>query len=334
MSIQNYLKNGLLCFKYVLLYKYTEVYFLIWFILICLFLLLFVLCVLFWAFKTAFMRSDVRLTDVNAEPLVRYKDVFDKSLKYIDTLDCERIYTQSYDGLRLAASYYNNNSDSTILLFHGYRSNGKFDFACAVKFYIEMGLNVMVADQRANGESEGKLITFGIKERQDVLVWSKYINKKYNPKNLFLSGVSMGATSVMMAANLDLPKNVRGIVADCGFTSAPDIIKKVSLQAFKINATPILPILNLMCKVIGKFNLYEITTPKALSESDIPIFFIHGKCDGFVPCNMTEISYAAAKGDKYICIVDGADHGISFLVDTINIQKQITNFIDKYKFKN
>ena len=64
------------------------------------------------------------------------------------------------------------------------------------------------------------------------------------------------------------------------------------------------------------------------------IFFIHGKCDGFVPCNMTEISYAAAKGDKYICIVDGADHGISFLVDTINIQKQITNFIDKYKFKN
>ncbi len=306
----------------------------IWFIIITLLLLIVIIGILLWAFKTAFMRSDVRLTDVNAEPLVHYKDIFDRSLEYIDKLECERIYTQSYDGLRLAASYYNNNSDSTILLFHGYRSNGKFDFACAVKFYIEIGLNVLVVDQRANGESEGRLITFGIKERHDVLEWSNFINQKYKPLNLFLSGVSMGATSVMMASNLNLPPNVRGIIADCGFTSAPEIIKKVSLQAFKINAAPILPILNLMCKLLGGFSMYEITAPKALAESDIPIFFIHGKCDGFVPCNMTEISFNAAKGDKYICLVDGADHGISFLVDTDNIKKRITSFIGKYKINN
>ena len=127
-----------------------------------------------------------------------------------------------------------------------------------------------------------------------------------------------------------MPNNVRGIIADCGFSSAPDIIKKVAREAFKINAEPILPVLDLMCKIFGKFSLYETTTVKALSESNIPIFFIHGKCDGFVPCQMTQISYDAARAEKYICLVENADHGISFLVDTENIKNQISNFIKKY----
>ncbi len=298
------------------------------------FILFFVLIlgVLYWAFKTAFMRSDVRLISFESGPLAKYKDVFKKSFEYLDSLQSERLYTQSFDGLRLAGSYYNNNnSDTTILLFHGYRSDGRFDFACAVKYYIEMGLNVLVVDQRANGESEGRLITFGIKERRDAVTWSNYINEKYCPKNIFLSGVSMGATTVMMAANLELPQNVRGIIADCGFTAAPDIIKKVAHQAFKINATPILPVLNLMCKLFGNFSLYETTTIKSLSESDIPIFFIHGKKDGFVPCEMTEQSHKAARAEKHICLVDEADHGISFLVDTDNIQKQISAFVSAHR---
>lgn len=302
----------------------------VWIVLILIIVL--IIAALIWAFKTAFMRSDVRLISFEAGPLAKYKDVFAKSLEYLDGLKSERVYTRSFDGLRLAGSYYNNNnSDTTILLFHGYRSDGRFDFACAVKYYIEMGLNVLVVDQRANGESEGKLITFGIKERRDAVTWTEFINQKYAPENVFLSGVSMGATTVMMAANLDLPKNVRGIIADCGFTAAPDIIKKVALQAFKINATPILPVLNLMCKLFGNFSLYETTTIKALSESDIPIFFIHGKKDGFVPCEMTEESHKAARAEKYICLVEDADHGISFLVDTDNIQRRISEFVKSHR---
>lgn len=285
---------------------------------------------LYWAFKTAFMRSDVRLVSFETGPLAEYKGIFDKSLSYINNLPNERVYIESFDGLRLAGTYYNIDSDTTILLFHGYRSDGKFDFACAVKFYIELGLNVLVVDQRANGESEGRLITFGIKERRDAVSWADFINKKYSPNNIFLSGVSMGATTVMMAANLELPQNTRGIIADCGFTAAPDIIKKVARQAFKINAEPFLPPLDIMCKAFGKFSLYETTTVKALSESDIPIFFIHGKKDGFVPCEMTEESHKAAKAEKYICLVENADHGISFLVDTDNIQKQITRFVKEH----
>lgn len=302
----------------------------VWIILIILVLL--IIAALYWAFKTAFMRSDIRLISFESGPLAKYKEVFKESLEYLDGLKSERVYTTSFDGLRLAASYYNNNnSDTTILLFHGYRSDGRFDFACAVKYYIEMGLNILVVDQRANGESEGRLITFGIKERRDAVAWTEFINREYAPKSIFLSGVSMGATTVMMAANLELPDNVKGIIADCGFTAAPDIIKKVALQAFKINAAPILPVLNLMCKIFGRFSLYETTTIKSLSESDIPIFFIHGKKDGFVPCKMTEQSHQAARAEKHICLVEDADHGISFLVDTENIQKQITQFVSAHR---
>lgn len=299
-------------------------------VIILVLLIFLIIAVLLWAFKTAFMRSDIRLISFESGPLAKYKDVFAKSLEYLDGLKSERVYTKSFDNLKLAASYYNNNSDTTILLFHGYRSDGRFDFACAVKFYIELGLNVLVVDQRANGESEGRLITFGIKERRDVVTWTRFINQKYAPRNIFLSGVSMGATTVMMAANLGLPQNVKGIIADCGFTAAPDIIKKVARQAFKINASPILPILNVMCKLFGNFSLYETTTVKALKESKIPIFFIHGKKDGFVPCKMTEESHKAAAAEKYICLVEDADHGISFLVDTDNIQKQITEFVNAH----
>lgn len=299
-----------------------------WLWLVLILLLLLICLVIFWAFKTAFMRNDKRLISFETGPLAEYKDVFESSAKYLDSLTSERVYVKSFDGLRLAGSYYNNNnSNTTILLFHGYRSDGRFDFACAVKYYIEMGLNVFVADQRANGESEGVLITFGIKERKDVITWTEFINANYTPKNIFLSGVSMGATTVMMAANLNLPQNVRGIIADCGFTSVPEIIKKVARQAFKIDATIFLPILNLMCKIFGGFSIYETTTIKSLSESDIPIFFIHGKNDGFVPCEMTEQSHVAARAEKHICIVENADHGMSFLVDSDNIKKQISNFI-------
>ena len=302
----------------------------IWIIAVISALLLFIVLGLIWGFKTAFVRNNVRLIDLDSKSLSQYKEQFENGFKYIDSYKSKRVFTKSHDNLKLAGKYFNNNSNSTIILFHGYRSDGRFDFACAVKYYIDMGLNVLIVDQRASGESEGKLITYGIKERYDVVKWAEFTNRHYAPQNIFLSGISMGASTVMMASNLNLPDNVRGIIADCGFTSTSEIIKKVARESFKINTTLILPLLNIGCKMFGKFSLNEIDTITALSQSNIPIFFIHGKSDGFVPCEMTEKSYQAAKAEKYICLVDDADHGVSFLKDTKNIQKQIAEFVKKH----
>ena len=152
----------------------------VWICILLVLLILFAL-IIFFCFKIAFLRDDrVQLTRLDVGPLAKYKGVFLESFEYIDSLPFERVYTESFDGLKLAGSYYNNNnSNTTILLFHGYRSEGRFDFSCAVRFYVELGLNVFIADQRAHGESEGKNISFGIKERKDVASWVDFLLNKY-----------------------------------------------------------------------------------------------------------------------------------------------------------
>ncbi len=281
-------------------------------------------------FRIAFVRMKETTPFSQSNALSEYRDIIDDGIQYIKRLKYVPISVSSFDGLRLCGKYFNNNFDRTIILFHGYRSIGYFDFSCAVKFYIELGLNVLIVDQRAHGDSEGKLITFGIKERYDVLSWVNFLLEEYGQKDILISGVSMGATTVLMASNLNLPKNVKGIIADCGFTSAADIIKIVGKRAFHIKGTVLIPILDIVCRFFGKFSIYEISTVDSLKESDVPVFFIHGKSDGFVPCDMTERAYAAANAEKYICIVDGADHGLSFLVDTDNIKRKIKNFIETH----
>ena len=160
----------------------------IWIIAVISALLLFIVLGLIWGFKTAFVRNNVRLIDLDSKSLSQYKEQFEIGFKYIDSYKSKRVFTKSYDNLKLAGKYFDNDSDSTIILFHGYRSDGRFDFACAVKYYIDMGLNVLIVDQRASGESEGKLITYGIKERHDVVKWSEFVNRHYAPKNIFYSG--------------------------------------------------------------------------------------------------------------------------------------------------
>ena len=170
-----------------------------WFIVIVILFLILIAIGLYWAFDTAFVRKKGRLFSVDSGPLAKYKDIFNEGLKYIDSLECERLYIKSFDGLKLAASYYNNDSENTILLFHGYRSDGKFDFACVVKYYIELGLNVLVVDQRANGESEGRLTTFGIKERRDVVSWTNFINdKKTVTKDMLAANTNITLLTVFL----------------------------------------------------------------------------------------------------------------------------------------
>ena len=140
----------------------------------------------------------------------------------------------------------------------------------------------------------------------------------------------MGASTVMMAASLPLPENVKGIVADCGFTSPADIIAKVAKQSFHVNGKAVVAVLNPLCRMIGGFSLYECFTPQILANSDIPILFIHGKSDDFVPCDMSVESYNAARGKKEICLVEGAGHGLGYLVDREGVTASLKIFFETY----
>lgn len=289
--------------------------------------------ILVFLFKFAFVRADLAMAnDLDSamnKPLQPYREMIEQGQEFIKNHPFEWKTVESFDGLRLAARYYRRDgADRTMMLFHGYRSTGTRDFSCAVKSYYNMGMNVLLVDQRAHGSSEGKLITFGVKERRDVLTWIDHIlNEEGEDMRIFLGGMSMGATTVLLSAGLDLPKNVKGIIADCGYTSPIDIIRKVAVQMFKVRGVVLIPLMNLGCRILGHFSLYGISTTDALRDNRIPLLFIHGKKDNFVPMEMSQKSYDAAGGPKKILLVDGADHGFSYLIDPDGVSETLEAFI-------
>ena len=236
----------------------------------------------------------------------------------------------SFDGLTLHGRYLKNgDSKKTVMLFHGYRSCAEKDFSGSCKFYVDNGFNVFIADQRCHKDSEGKLITFGVKESRDVITWLNYLLKTYgDDKNIFLCGLSMGAASVLFSTRFKMPDNVKGIIADCGFDSPGRILRKVANQNFHIKGHVMLATLDLFCLIFGHFSLYHISSEKALKSSNIPVLLIHGTADDFVPYEMSVSSFNAANEPKFLCTVEGASHGMSYLVDMPKVQKAFGDFIE------
>ena len=238
------------------------------------------------------------------------------------------VYIKSFDGLRLQALWVPvENSRGTILFAHGYRSCKFVDFSLAFDIYHKLGMNILVVDQRAHGESEGKIITFGVKESRDIQSWIAFHNQNFGMHPIILSGLSMGASTMLYLADKDLPGNVRGIIADCGFTSPKEIMKIVAKKKFKLPKWFVSPV-GVFAKIFGGFD-YSYSTMKSLVDAKAPILFIHGSNDDFVPCYMTEQNFDACASEKKKIIASGAPHGYSFLFATDEIKNAIENFILK-----
>ena len=282
-------------------------------------------------FSLAFVRCKTEdLEDLNAEinkPLRPYKEIIDKGIEYTKAQPHKTVTTVSFDGLTLYADYYDNKSDKTAILFHGYRSSAVRDFSCAVKMYTGFGFNVMLCDQRSHGRSEGNIISFGIKESYDVVAWAEFVAQKFGAQSIMLGGMSMGATTVILSLAHNLPSQVKAVVSDCGFTCSKDILKKVGYERYKIKVSMILPFLNLFCKAFGKFSLNSQSTIDVLKKSDMPVLFIHGKDDSFVPCEMSETAYKNANKKCRMLLVDKADHGFSYLVDRPAVENELGIFL-------
>ena len=295
-------------------------------------LLSFVAVVLYF-FSVAFVKHNIgdvdNVDDDINKPLREYKEEIRQGIEYNKSRTHKLVEVLSYDGLRLKARYYDSNSKKTVILFHGYRSSALRDFACAVEMYTKMGFNVLLCDQRSHGKSEGKLITFGVKESRDVLSWIDFVEKQYKPEKIVLGGMSMGATTVLLSLKYDLPDNVKAVVADCGFTSPVDIIKKVARKSFKINAAFFIPFLNLVCKLLGRFSITEDSTVDTIKNSDIPVMLIHGESDGFVPCEMSKKAFEGANEKSQLLLIKGADHGLSFMMDSNKVTTEIKKFLEK-----
>jgi len=265
---------------------------------------------------------------------LQYKDQIIGAIKEARKLPHKDFYIQSFDGLLLHGKYYECQKGAPMeILFHGYRGNAERDLSKGIERCFKLRRNALIVDQRGSNESEGNVITFGIKERKDCLSWINFAIKEFGDDvEIIITGISMGAATVMLASSMDLPKNVIGALADCGYSSAKEIIKKV-LKQIHLPTFIFYPLIKLGAKLFGNFDLEETSPYEEVQKSKIPIIFIHGSTDSFVPCYMSEKLYDACNTKKELVIIPGAGHGLAYLVNPDIYLAALENFF-KQKVQN
>ncbi len=259
-----------------------------------------------------------------------YRADMSRIFKQLNDRPFEQVTIFSLDGLKLSGRYYHV-SDSAVLDigFHGYRSHPLTDFSGGSELSFQLGHNLLLVDQRAHGDSEGRTISFGIQERQDVYSWVQYAIERFGPETkLFLHGISMGAATVLMASDYEFPENVRGIIADCPYSVALDIILHVGKE-MPIPQWLMRPFVILGAKIYGGFDIRETDANRAVKNTSIPILLIHGEADHFVPCEMSVTVRQANPELVSRHTFPNASHGMSYLSDTPRYQKLVSEFVEK-----
>ena len=217
-----------------------------------------------------------------------------------------------------------------VLAMHGWRSSWDHDFGMIAPFLLTNDCTVLFAEQRGQGGSGGKHMGLGALERYDCVRWAHRLADMGPHLPLYLAGISMGATTVLMSTQLGLPGNTRGIVADCGFTSPQDICRHVVRHNLHLSYGLRAHIAHNLCKQKNQAGLKGCSAPKALAGSSIPVLLIHGTDDSFVPVSMTFDNYKACRGPKHLLIVPGADHGMSYYMEKSGYEKALADFWQRY----
>ncbi len=305
-----------------------------WILIAVITLILAVLIGAYVVYFIAFARDDKRLSGEeeipNTEYYTPYEEKVVENIRRLKTIACEEVQIESYDGLKLFGRYYHyEDSAPVVIFFHGYRSNSIRDGSAMYMLGERKGINVLLVEQRSHSKSEGKTITFGIRERHDCESWVQYVVKRFGKKTkIVLWGVSMGAATVLMAADLDMPKNVKGIVADCGFSSPREIIREV-IKQMKFPVGPAYWLAKLGARIYGRFNLEETSAMETLKNSKVPVFLVHGKEDDFVPCSMSQTNFDVCTSEKELVIIEKAGHAMSYYVDMEQFVMRSDAFLDR-----
>lgn len=229
----------------------------------------------------------------------------------------KKVEITTFDGLTLRGRFYESTPGAPIeIMMHGYQGNLERDLSGGIFRALNLGHSVLLYDHRGSGKSDGNTLTFGINESRDCRRWIDYVLSNIDPNaKIILSGVSMGAATAMITSGFDdLPENIVGIVADCGYTSAKEIICKV-IRDMKLPPKILYPFVKLGARIYGKFNLDEFSPIEQVKKSKIPTIFVHGDADDFVPMEMTRKNYESSSATKKeLYIVEGAAHGLAYVV--------------------
>ena len=287
-----------------------------------------------YAYRIAFYSSPknrdqvVNPKDSQYDP---YREEMRRIFHQLNDRPCEFVTIVSHDGLKLSGRYYHVKDGAPLDIgFHGYRSHPVTDFSGGTELSFQMEHNVLLIDERAQGRSEGKTICFGILERLDLLDWVHYAIDRFGKDiKILLYGVSMGGATVLMASELELPKNVKGIIADCPFISPIEIILDVGRKTMPYFPSWLVrPFAILGARIYGGFDLLETDAASAVKHTNVPILILHGEDDRYVPCEMSNIvSVNPSMVERHT--FPGAAHGISYLTDTPRYHRLVKAFVEK-----
>ncbi len=302
---------------------------------ILLFLSVLMLLLLYLLYRSIFYSGrTARMTepyDGLSSPFIQDRRELVKS--EIDSLcahPCEEICIKARDGTKLFGRFYSCGESAFVcIIFHGYKGSSYTEPSGIANRLLERGISVLTAEHRAHGKSGGSCISFGIRESFDCACWCQYFNERFGGEcKLALLGISMGGASVLMASELDLPKSVFCIIADCPYSSAKDIIKRV-LSNRHLPSRIIYPAVWLSALIFGRFRLGSASVLRAVKNSKLPVLLIHGTADKFVPISMSEEIYAACSSEKAFFKAEGAGHAGSFANDPEKYSSAVLSFIQK-----
>ena len=256
-----------------------------------------------------------------------------ENVEFVDSLPCDSVQITADDGTLLSAQYCHEADDApTAIIMHGYRATAMRDTMGLIVLCKKLGFNLLMPDQRAHGRSGGHSITMGARERYDARAWAYWASvRSCGKSSIFLMGVSMGAATVLLASGLDLPDNVRGIIADCGYSSIRDICRTCLPKYLPhVPVGPGYVVGKAGAELFAHFDPDTIDCRKAVAHSNVPILFIHGSADDFVPCSMSRENYAACTSEKELLIIPGATHAMCYYYDTPAYAKAVTDFLKKH----
>lgn len=219
----------------------------------------------------------------------------------------------------------------TAVILHGYKSRALMMLHIGYLFNHSLGYNVLLPDLQHHGHSGGSYVQMGWDDRKDVLDWLTEACRVFGDSTqIVVTGISMGGACTMMVSGEQLPDNVKCFVEDCGYTSVWDEFKGELDKQFSLPAFPLLHYTSGLCKMLHGWSFTEASSLEQVRRCNLPMMFIHGDDDDFVPTAMVYRLYDAKSGEKELYISKGSAHALSYRDHPREYTDTVRQFVGKY----
>lgn len=293
-------------------------------------IVLFVMAILLAAISEYFLRfalfpgkDEVDTSGLDEDMIRQRAEEKEQSLLFLES--SEDVFIKSVDGLQLHGYLKKADSHIYLITMHGYHGFATNNTPLA-RFLYANGINTLVVDQRAHGKSGGRWITMGKMESRDLLSWTDYIRSLDPEAKIIWHGVSMGSTTVLLAAG-ENPENVTAVISDCGYSTLYGEFATQMKAMFHLPPFPILNIISLWSEIRTGLAFSDVDAVKAMRKTKIPVLFIHGDADGFVPTSMVYELFEAAGSEKELWMTGGVGHALSLTVFKDEYCNRVLSFI-------